>query len=64
MADSPCDRTCVLQKDVDGTNRCISCLRTGGELNWNNLPEDRKEEIINRERDDFFPEMDYPHPNE
>lgn len=64
MKPSPCNNICTLDQDIDGADRCISCLRTPIELKWNDLSEERKEDIIEREKEEFFPHLDYPQSDE
>jgi predicted Fe-S protein YdhL (DUF1289 family) len=70
MLPSPCDRTCVLDADENGDDRCVSCLRLPCELNWDALSEEKQKEVVNRKIDEYFPnkennisEIDYPTTN-
>lgn len=54
MYPSPCDGTCCLESDVNNVDRCISCLRMTNELNWDKLPKERQEEVLNRNADEYF----------
>lgn len=58
MLPSPCDRVCTLDTDVNGEDRCVSCLRLPSELAWDALSEAKQEKILSRDVQAYFPDRE------